>query len=124
MAAMAIQKSNRVTRWSRRSSGRSIIPNTTASMITAASTGFGRSENSGASTISVSSTSAPVISDATGVLAPADSFSELAERLVDTGMPWNTPAPDVRHALRDRLLIDVDAVVMAGGERASVAGGL
>ena len=37
---MAIQKSNRVTRRSRRSSGRSIIPNTTASMITAASTGL------------------------------------------------------------------------------------
>ena len=34
-----------------------------------------------------------MISDATGVRAPADSFSELAERLVDTGMPWNTPAP-------------------------------
>ena len=93
MAATAIQKSNRVTRCSRRSSGTSIIPNTTASMITAARTAFGRSENSGASTISVSSTSAPVISDATGVRAPADSFNELAERLVDTGMPWNTPAP-------------------------------
>ena len=25
--------------------------------------------------------------------APADSLSELAERLVETGMPWNTPAP-------------------------------
>ena len=37
MAATAIQKSNRVTRRSRRSSGRSIIPKTTASMITAAS---------------------------------------------------------------------------------------
>ena len=33
------------------------------------------------------------MSDATGVRAPADSFSELAERLVDTGIPWNTPAP-------------------------------
>ena len=62
-------------------------------MITAPSTAFGRWENTGASTISVASTSAPVVSEATGVLAPADSFSELAERLVDTGMPWNTPAP-------------------------------
>ena len=35
IAAMAIQKSNRVTRYSRRSSVTSIIPNTTASMITA-----------------------------------------------------------------------------------------
>lgn len=32
-------------------------------------------------------------SEATGVRAPADSFSELADRLVDTGMPWKTPAP-------------------------------
>ncbi len=93
MAAAAIQKSNRATRRKRRSSGRSIIPKTTASMITAASTGFGSLENSGASTISVSRTSTPVMSDATGVLAPAASFSELAERLVDTGIPWNTPAP-------------------------------
>ena len=34
-----------------------------------------------------------MVSDATGVRAPADSFSELAERLVETGIPWNTPAP-------------------------------
>ena len=71
----------------------SIIPNTTASMITAARTAFGRAEKSGARTISVSSTRPPVISEATGVLAPADSFSELAERLVETGMPWKIPAP-------------------------------
>ena len=71
----------------------SIIPNTTASMITAPRIAFGSSENSGASTSSVSSTSPPVISDASGDRAPADSFSELAERLVETGMPWNTPAP-------------------------------
>ena len=25
--------------------------------------------------------------------APEDSLSELAERLVETGMPWNSPAP-------------------------------
>ena len=62
-------------------------------MITAPRTAFGRSENSGASTSSVSTTSAPVISDAIGVRAPADSFSELADRLVETGIPWNTPAP-------------------------------
>ena len=92
-AATAIQKSNRVTRYRRRSSGRSIIPNTTASMMIAASTAFGSCENSGASTISVASTRAPVTSEATGVRAPAASFSELAERLVDTGMPWKTPAP-------------------------------
>ena len=42
---------------------------------------------------SVNITSPPVMSDASGVRAPADSFSELAERLVETGIPWNTPAP-------------------------------
>ncbi len=93
IAATAIQKSKRVTRRRRRSSATSIIPNTTASMITAPRTAFGRSENSGARKSSVAITSAPVTSDASGVRAPADSFSELAERLVETGIPWNTPAP-------------------------------
>ena len=92
-AATAIQKSNRFTRRSRRNSARSIIPKTTASMMIAARTALGSSENSGASRISVARTIPPVASEATGVLAPADSFSELADRLVDTGMPWNTPAP-------------------------------
>ena len=90
---MATQKSNGVTRYRRFSSGMSIIPKTTASMMTAASTAFGNSENSGASTTRVPRTSAPVTRDATGVRAPADSFSELAERLVETGIPWKTPAP-------------------------------
>ena len=92
-AAIAIQKSNRFTRRSRRNSATSIIPNTTASMMIAARTALGSSENTGASRISVAMTIPPVASDATGVRAPADSFSELAERLVETGMPWKTPAP-------------------------------
>ena len=62
-------------------------------MISAPRTAFGRSENSGARKSSVRITSAPVISEAIGVRAPADSFSELAERLVETGMPWTRPAP-------------------------------
>ena len=33
------------------------------------------------------------MSDAAGVRAPADSFSELAERLVETGIPCTTPEP-------------------------------
>ena len=39
-------------------------------------------------------------------------------------MPWNEPGPDVRHALRDRLLVDVDPVPVPGGEHARVARGL
>jgi hypothetical protein len=69
------------------------MPNTTASMITAPSTALGRSENSGARTSRVASTRPPVTSDATCVRAPADSFRELAERLVETGIPGNRPAP-------------------------------
>ena len=38
------------------------------------------------------STSPPVASEASGVRAPADSLSELADRLVETGIPWKTPA--------------------------------
>ena len=41
---------------------------------------------------SVRTTATPVTTDAIGVRAPDVSFSELADRLVDTGMPWNTPA--------------------------------
>ena len=33
------------------------------------------------------------MSEDTCVRAPADSLSELAERLVETGIPWNSPAP-------------------------------
>ena len=92
-AAIAIQKSTRLTRRRRRSSLTSIMPNTTASMMIAASTALGRSANSGASRTRVAITNSPVASEATGVRAPEDSFSELADRLVETGMPWNTPAP-------------------------------
>ena len=102
----------------------SIIPNTTASMITAPSTAFGRSENSGASTSRVAITSPPV--DERG-----DRRSR-ARRLVQrTGReagrhrhPLEHAGADVRHALRHGLLIDVDAIAMAGGERPGIARGL
>ena len=67
------------------------MPKTTASMMIAASTALGSSEKSGANATSVRSTSPPVTSDAIGLRAPADSFSELADRLVETGIPWKTP---------------------------------
>ena len=98
MAATAIQKSNGFTRASRRISGTSIMPITTASMMRAARTGFGRSENSGASTRSVNSTVMPEVMDASPVRAPEWSLSELADRLVETGMPWNSPAPEFANA--------------------------
>ena len=69
------------------------MPIVTASMITAARTALGRSENSGASAIRVRTTMPPVLSEATGLLAPELSLSELAERLVETGIPWISPAP-------------------------------
>ena len=92
IAAAATQKSKRLTPQRRRKPAMSIIPKTTASMMIAASTAFGRSEKSGASAMSVRSTSPPVTSEASGVRAPADSLSELAERLVETGIPRNAPA--------------------------------
>ena len=69
------------------------MPITTASMMSAASTGFGRSENKGARTSSVRRTVTPEVIDARPVRAPEWSLSELADRLVETGMPWNNPAP-------------------------------
>ena len=69
------------------------MPMTTASMIRAASTGLGNFENSGASTSRVSRTMTPEVSDARPVRAPEWSLRELADRLVDTGMPWKRPAP-------------------------------
>ena len=93
MAAMAIQKSKRCTLARRRISGTSIMPMTTASMIKAASTGLGRSENRGARKTSVRRTIAPEVSEATPERAPVWSFKELADRLVETGIPWNSPEP-------------------------------
>jgi hypothetical protein len=93
IAAIAIQKSKRFTLARRRISGTSIIPITTASMIKAASTGLGRTEKTGASTRSVSRTVTPEVSEARPVRAPEWSFSELADRLVETGIPWSRPAP-------------------------------
>ena len=93
MAATAIQKSTRATRRRRRISGTSIMPITTASMMIAASTALGRSENNGARNSRVRMISTPVVSEATGVLAPDVSFSELADRLVETGIPCTRPEP-------------------------------
>src|SRR5436190_2156737 len=70
-----------------RISGTFIIPITTASMINAPRTGFGSCEKSGARNSSVSRTVTPEVIDAKPVLAPEWSLSELAERLVETGIP-------------------------------------
>ena len=124
IAATAIQKSTRATRCSRRISATSIIPNTTASMITAASTGLGSSENTGASTSSVST-----ISDARrqrgqrclGAGLVVERARREARRHRD---PLEHTGTDVGHALRHRLLVDVDPVAVLRGERAGVAGRL
>ena len=78
-------------------------------MMIAPSTAFGSFEKSGARATRVRITNPPVASEATGLRAPAASFSELADRLVETGIPWNTPEAEVGHPLRHRLLVDVDA---------------
>jgi hypothetical protein len=35
----------------------------------------------------------PEVSEARPVRAPVWSFKELADKLVETGIPWNNPAP-------------------------------
>ena len=68
------------------------MPMTTASMISAASTGLGRFEKSGARNSSVSNTVAPEVREARPIFAPERSLSELADRLVETRIPLKTPA--------------------------------
>ena len=41
----------------------------------------------------VSKTITPEVSDARPERAPEWSFRELADRLVETGIPWKSPAP-------------------------------
>ena len=97
---------------------------TTASMISAASTALGRSENSGARNSSVSRT-----------IAPGDQGSEPGARagvVVERagrqagrhGHPLEQSRPGVGDRLGQRLLVDVDLVAVLGGERAGIAGGL
>jgi hypothetical protein len=134
IAATAIQKSTRAVRLRRR-----IRPDglqrTTARPARSSSrtpsiddrrdsTGLGSAENSGVSTSRVRTTNVPVVSEATGVSAPLWSLSELADRLVDTGMPLQDARPEVGHALGDGLLVDVDAVAMPGLELAGIPSGL
>ena len=60
--------------------------------------------------------------EAIGDLAPAESLSELAERLVDTGMPWNTaePALAIPWAI-DSWSMSTRYWYLAANERASPA---
>ena len=93
MAAIATQKSTDDTLRRRRISGTSIMPITTASMMRAARTGLGKEEKRGASTSNASSTVTPDVREASPLRAPDRSLRELADRLVDTGMPLARPAP-------------------------------
>src|SRR5947209_1128798 len=60
-------------------------------------------------------------------------MSQMSESTTPTTTPASTPTyrhsledarPDIRHALRHQFLVDVDPVVVARRERASIAGGL
>ena len=123
-AAAAIQKSKRLTRYRRRSSGTSIIPKTTASMMIAASTAFGSWEKSGASATRVRITNPPVASEAIGAARPRRLVERARRQARRDRHPLEDAGGRVRHPLRDRLLVDVDAVAVADGERARVAGRL
>ncbi len=112
IAATATQKSNRVTRYSRRSSPTSIIPKTTASMIIAASTGLGSSEKSGARTSSVQDERTGDERRHRGP-SPRPTRSASWPRGSSTRACPGRRRPDVRHALRHRLLIDSIAYLAA-----------
>ena len=101
----------------------SIIPNTTASMITAPRTAVGRCENTGASTISVAITSPPVASEATGVVAPQIRSASWPTDSSTRAFPETLPRR-VRHPLRHGLLVDVDESRCRAANALSVPGGL
>ena len=93
------------------------MPITTASMISAASTGLGRSENSGARNSSVSRTITPEVIEA----RPGPRAGVVVQRARRQARrhrhPLEQTGTDVRHALGDRLLVDVDPIAVPGGER-------
>ena len=125
IAATAIQKSNRVTRCRRRSSRDVDHPEDDRVDDHRGEHRPSAGPRRAARARSASAARAPpVTSDATGVRAPADSFSELADRLVETGIPWNTPAPTFAMPCATDSWFDVDAVAVPRRERARVAGGL
>jgi hypothetical protein len=57
----------------------------------------------------------PEINEAKPVRAPEWSFSELAERLVETG---------VGHPLGQRLLVDIDLIAVLSRERSRITSSL
>ena len=92
-------------------------------MITAPSTAFGSCENTGASTISVAITSPPVVSEATRVRARR-LVQRAGRQARGHGHPLEHAGPDVRHPLRDRLLVDIDPIPMPRGEGSARPRGL
>ena len=102
----------------------SIIPKTTASMMTAASTAFGSSENSGASTIRVASTSATGDERGDRRSCPGGLVQRAGREAGRHRHALEDAGADVRHPLRHRFLVDVDPVPVPGRERPRVACGL
>ena len=100
------------------------MPMTTASMMIAASTGFGRSEKSGARSEQGQQDGEP--GGERGEPRPgAGVVVERARRQARRdGHALEQAGPGVGEALRHRLLVDVDLVAVLGRERAGVAGGL
>ena len=124
IASTAIQKSTRWTRHNRRISPMSIMPNTTASMMIAARTGLGRSENSGASTNSVRIDDDPGDDRCHRRAGPGRVVQRARRQARRHRHALEQPGADVAHALGDHLLVDADAVAVPSGEQARVAGGL
>ena len=119
-AATAIQKSNRFTRRSRRNSRRSIIPKTTASMMIAARTALGSSEKSGASRISVPMTTPPGRQGGDRCPRPGRLVERAGRQAGRHRHALEHAGAEIGHALGHRLLVEVDAIAVPGGERLGI----
>ena len=124
IAATAIQKSNRATRCRRRSSGMSIIPNTTASMMIAASTGFRQVREQRREQDQRRQDEHPGGERRDGRRRTGRLVQRARGEAGRHRHPLEHARAEVRHSLRDRLLIHVDAVAVPGREDPGVAGGL
>ena len=124
IAAIAIQKSNRCTRQSRRISGTSIMPMTTASMIRAPSTGLGRFGEQRRQEQQGEQHGHARGERGQPGLGPGVVVQRARGQAGRDRHPLEHAGADVGQRLRDRLLVDVDLVAVLGGERPRVAGGL
>ena len=124
IAATAIQKSTLATRRRRRSSVTSIMPKTTASMITAPSNGLRQVGEQRRQEQQRQDDERPGRRARPAALGARGFVERAGGQACRDRHPLEHARAGVRHALGDRLLVDIDAVAVTGGERARVPRGL